>query len=43
MTSVGRSVYVEVRLPERYWPPAAAMVDLAPAVKRATRSLRPCV
>jgi hypothetical protein len=43
MTSVGRSVYVEVRLPEEYWPPAAAMVDVAPALKRTTRSVRPCV
>jgi len=43
MTTVGRSVYVEVRLPEAYFPPAAAMVDLAPALKRTTRSVRPCL
>ncbi len=43
MTTVGRSQYVEVRLPAAYWPPAAAMVDLAPAVKSTTRLLRPCL
>lgn len=42
MTVVGRAEYVEVRLPEDYWPPATAMVDLAPAVKRALRDVRPC-
>ena len=43
MTTVGRSVYVEVRVPEDYFPPAAAMVDLAHAVKSTTRSVRPCL
>ena len=43
MTTVGRVVYVEVRLPARYFPPAAAMVDLAPALKRTIRSVRPCL
>jgi hypothetical protein len=42
LTTIGRSVNVEVRLPASYWPPANAMVDLAPAVKRTTRQLRPC-
>jgi hypothetical protein len=32
-TVVDRSAYVELRLPQRYLPPATAMVDLAPAVK----------
>ncbi len=43
MTTVGRSVYVEVRVPEDYFPPATAMVDLANAVKSTTRSVRPCL
>jgi hypothetical protein len=43
MTTVGRSVNLEVRIPSDYFPPAAAMVDLARAVKRATRSVRPCL
>ena len=43
MTTVGRSVYVEVRVPEDYFPPATAMVDLAHAVKSTTRSVRPCL
>jgi hypothetical protein len=43
MTTVGRAQYVEVRLPVDYWPPAAAMVDLAPAIKRTVREVRPCL
>jgi len=43
MTTVGRSVYVEVRVPEDYFPPATAMVDLAHAVTSTTRSVRPCL
>jgi len=43
MTTVGRAQYVEVRVPEEYFPPATAMVDLAPALKRTIRSVRPCV
>jgi len=42
MTTVGRAAYVEVRIPRDYFPPAATMVDLAPAVKRSVRELRPC-
>ena len=43
MTVVGRATYVEVRLPERYWPPVTAMVDLGGAVKRTDRKVRPCL
>ena len=43
MTTVGRAQYVEVRLPAEYWPPAAAMVDLAPAIKRSIREVKPCL
>ena len=43
MTAVGRATYVEVRLPEAYWPPVNAMVDLARAVKRTDREVRPCL
>jgi hypothetical protein len=43
MTTVGRAQNVEVRIPEDYFPPANAMVDLAPAVKRTLREVRPCV
>ena len=42
MTTVGRAEYVEVRLPARYWPPAAAMVDLARAVKQSIPERQPC-
>ena len=43
MTTVGRAQNIEVRVPADYWPPATAMVDLAPAVKRTLREVRPCV
>jgi hypothetical protein len=43
MTVVGRATYVEVRLPETYWPPVNAMVDLADAVKGTDRKVRPCL
>jgi hypothetical protein len=43
MTTVGRAQNVEVRLPADYWPPAAAMVDLADAVRSSTREVEPCV
>lgn len=42
MTTVGRSVDVEVRLPAEYWPPADAMVDLADAITRTTTETEPC-
>jgi hypothetical protein len=43
MTTIGRAQNVEVRLPARYRPPAAAMVDLAGAVKRTIREVQPCL
>jgi hypothetical protein len=43
MTTVGRAQYLEVRVPADYFPPAAAMVDLAAAVKSTIRSVRPCL
>jgi hypothetical protein len=43
MTSVGRSVNVEVRIPATYWPPVNTMVDLGTAVKKTLRSVKPCV
>jgi hypothetical protein len=43
MTTVGREAYVEVRLPRDYFPPAAAMVDLAKAIKKTVPQLRPCL
>ena len=42
MTTVGRSVNVEVRLPEEHFPPANAMVDLADAIKNTTDETEPC-
>ena len=42
MTTIGRTQNVEVTIPAGYRPPAAAMVDLAPAVKKAIREVRPC-
>jgi len=43
MTTVGRAQNVEVRVPARYFPPVETMVDLAPALKRTIREVRPCV
>jgi uncharacterized protein DUF3515 len=43
MTTIGRAQNVEVRIPADYFPPAATMVDLAPALKRTIREVRPCV
>jgi hypothetical protein len=43
MTTIGRAVNVEVSLPTEHFPPAAAMVDLAPAIKRTVPETRPCV
>jgi hypothetical protein len=40
---VGRAEYVEVRLPQHYWPPAAAMADLARAVRRTIPDVKPCL
>jgi hypothetical protein len=42
MTTVGRAQNVAVSVPRDYWPPAAAMVDLASSVKHAIREVRPC-
>jgi hypothetical protein len=42
MTTVGRSPVVEVRLPAEHFPPANAMVDLAPAIKETTRKTSTC-
>jgi hypothetical protein len=42
MTTIGRSPGVEVRLPAEHFPPADAMVDLAPAIKQATRKVARC-
>jgi hypothetical protein len=42
MTTVGRSPVVEVRLPAEHFPPANAMVDLAPAIKETTRRTATC-
>jgi hypothetical protein len=43
MTTVGRAENVEVRVPEEYFPPAAAMVDLAAAIKATVPVVRACV
>jgi hypothetical protein len=43
MTTVGRAQYVEVQVPDEYFPPVTAMVDLGPALKQTIRSVRPCV
>lgn len=43
MTTIGRDVNVEVRLPDENWPPANTMVDLAEAINERTRVLDPCV
>lgn len=43
MTTIGRAVNIEVALPRDHWPPAAAMVDLAPAIKETVAETDPCV
>lgn len=43
MTTVGRDVNVEVRVPAKYRPSLAPMTDLAPAIKAATTSTQPCL
>jgi hypothetical protein len=42
MTTVGREPAVEVKVPAKYRPPAAVMVDLGTAVKAHTRLVKPC-
>jgi hypothetical protein len=41
-TTIGRSVYVEVSVPDAYQPQADALADLAAPVTAATRSVHPC-
>ena len=43
MTTIGRAQNVEVRIPAAYFPPANTMVDLAAAVKRTVREVKPCL
>ena len=42
MTTIGRSPGVEVSLPAEHFPPADAMVDLAPAIKETTEMVERC-
>jgi hypothetical protein len=42
-TTIGRSTYVEVTVPDDYAPEAGVLTDLADPVQAATRELRPCV
>ncbi len=42
MTTIERSPRVEVLVPAEYRPPPAVMVDLAEAIKRHTRLVKPC-
>jgi uncharacterized protein DUF3515 len=41
-TTIGRSVYVEVSVPDAYVPQADALADVAGAVAKATRLVKPC-
>lgn len=41
-TTVGRSPYVRVSVPDDVQPAADALVDLAPAIRQHTEVLRPC-
>jgi len=43
MTTIGFEQNVEVTLPASYRPPAAAMVDLADAIKDSIREVSPCL
>jgi uncharacterized protein DUF3515 len=42
-TTVGRSAYVRLLVPDAYQPAADALVDVAPAIKEATTETKPCV
>jgi Protein of unknown function (DUF3515) len=41
-TTVGRSAYVRVRVPDAYQPAADALVDLAATIRGHTRVTKPC-
>ena len=43
MTSIGIQPRVQVQLPGDYWPPAAAMADLAKSVKSSLKHTHSCV
>ncbi len=43
ITTVGRSVYVEVSIPARYLPPAATMANLSAAISSTTTVIKACV
>jgi hypothetical protein len=43
MTTIDRAVNIEVTLPREHWPPAIAMVDLAPSIKEHVEQTDPCV
>jgi Protein of unknown function (DUF3515) len=42
LTTIGYSPVVRVEVPARYRPPAAAMVDLAPAIKKTLKHVSAC-
>jgi hypothetical protein len=42
-TTVGRSAYVEMLVPDAYQPAADALVDVSRAIKSATTATNPCV
>jgi hypothetical protein len=42
-TTIGRSTYVEITVPDDYAPEANALPAVAAAVQQATEDLRPCV
>ncbi len=42
MTSIGFEPVVQVELPADYRPPASAMVELAPAIKKSLKVTTPC-
>lgn len=41
-TTVGRTAYVEVSIPQAYQPPAEPLVDLADAIRRHVPERQPC-
>jgi hypothetical protein len=42
-TTVGRTADVEMSVPSKYHPEVNGLVDVAPAIKAATTSTKPCV
>lgn len=43
MTTVNRAVYVEVRMPPDYWPPATTLADVSTVIRRTVEKTGSCI